>query len=452
MKKIILIAVSLVALAVALCATATYWLLQEPEPEWTSHSEEALKQLALGLENLSKFYSADAAEHLERAVELDSDLAMAKLHLIFLPGGSTYRPWLMELGEAELSGSTARERFLLTYWQARFKSGEADPEAILAAYLEQHPEDPYAIKVRCNEVWEKQQWDAAEECYGRLLELHPNWVEAQNRLGYVAMARGRFEESEERFRLYRYIAPDQANPHDSLAELLILLGRYEEAEEELRETVRIKSDFCHAYQQQVQIGLFTGRFDRVEQALRDLEAVEGCARWAESGFGCSIRATVRYFGGDPEGAWQSFEGPCLEQVRGSEMMAHRIAVFTGRLDRAAEMEEIVRQRWDAAVAEEQPVYADFHAALLFHMEGVRALEQGELAVAAEKLSEVDRLLGYWAGEQASFKLWNRLNLLHALEHGGHAARAEALRHKIRAINPRVLDELRLADLEALEAG
>lgn len=400
-----------------------------------------------GFRDLSQFYFADAHQHFERAVELDPDFAIVKLHLAFLSDTPERERLREELGLADRDRLNAQERFLLADWLGR-EDPEADREALLAEFLERHPDCAPAA----TSTGRPRAGIRREECYQRLLELHPNWVQAQNRLGYIAMARGCFSEAEQRFRSYRFIAPDQANPYDSMAELLTLLGRYQEAEAALAEAIRIKPDFCHAYELQAQIGLFSMNLDRVEEAVQGLESFPACERWQDDGYPCSIRGVARYLGGDAKGAWQAIDGECLERRNGFDLFGHRAAVMTGRLERAAEMEEILRKRRQRAVDNGRPVAADHYDALLAHMEGVRALAGKDFAAAAERLAAADELMGYWGGDRASFKLLNRLNLLRALELVGEDARAKALRRKIEAVNPRLLDDHMLSDLDALGAG
>ena len=66
--------------------------------------------------------------------------------------------------------------------------------------------------------------------------------------------------------------------------------------------------------------------------------------------------------------------------------------------------------------------------------------------AAEHFAAADEKLGYWGGERASFKVFNRLNWLRALELGGRAEEALALRETIDRVNPRIVDEYPLPDL------
>lgn len=446
MKKTFIL---LVLLALAGVAAGGYWMLREPQPQWTTDSPQALAEFQLGFDAQSKLYHAEAKEHFARAAELDPKFLVAKLYYAMGSEKSEREGLRSELAAADRGRLNDQERFLLEYWLARTatEGPEHEPKKILDAFLAEHPDNFHGLRYRCDAYWSAQDWDPAETCYQRLLELHPNWVAAQNSLGYIAMARGQFSEAEERFSTYRYIAPDQANPHDSMAELLITLGRYEEAEASLRKAIEVKPDFCHAYQLRAQIGLFSGRFAVVDKALEDIASFEACGYLEEYGYSCMMSASVRYYGGDAEGAWEAVDGDCLERRQGADLTAHRIAAMTGHTDRALEMETLLHQRRDEALAESRPGDAEYLDAALAHMEGIRELAGGDPTGAVEALSRADKLMGYWGGDKAAFKLFHRLNLLRALELDGEETAAEALRRKIEAVNPRILQDVQLHDLE-----
>ena len=50
--------------------------------EWTTSSDEALAEFEAGLDAEMKIYGMDAVRHFDRAVEIDSEFAVAKLRLI----------------------------------------------------------------------------------------------------------------------------------------------------------------------------------------------------------------------------------------------------------------------------------------------------------------------------------------------------------------------------------
>ncbi len=450
LRRVLLFALSAAAVVAAVCAVSAYWLLRAPQPEWTTRSPRALEEFEIGLKDLTKMYKMDAVQHFEKALELDPSFAMAKLHLATLsPSRSERKRLHRELREVDPQGLGDRERFLLVYHLARFERRDADSERSLALFLEQHPQDPFGLRVQCEVAWEAQAWDQAERCYDHLLKLHPNRVEAWNNLGHIALARGRFDEAEERFKTYRYLAPDQANPHHSLAVLAAIRGRYQAAEREIEETVRIKSDFCEAYTQLAEVGFLSGRLELATSALEDLEDIGECGYLRERGADCALRVWVLYLEGDAEAAWQQLEGGCLERLDGFHLLAHRIAVMTGRVEKGAAMEQVVSSYRDKVLAAGRPVHARLIGALLAHMQGIRELAAGDLGKAVELLSEADDALYYWGGERASIKMFNRLNLLRTLELAGRAPKAAALRREIDEINPRLVDDFPLPDVEAL---
>ncbi len=446
-KRILLIALPLVA-AGAVCAAA-FWLLRSPEPEWTTRSPRALEEYREGLRDLAKNYRMDAVQHFEKALELDPSFAMAKLHLASLyPSRSERKRLTVELRQIDAQDLTARERFLLAYELARLEGREEDAASTLERFAARHPDDPFGLWVRCGRAWEAQAWDEAERCYQSLLALHPDRVEARSHLGHIAYARGRFDEAEERFRTYRYLAPDQADPHRSLAALLIARGRYREAEQEIEEIIRLKPDFCDAYTLRANAGFMSGRLDLAAAALEDLEAIGECGFLQDRGRVCAMRAWVLYLGGDAEGAWRQLDGGCLERLDGFDLLAHRIAVMTGRLERSLAMERIAGAHRDKLLAAGRPVHARFVGAKLAHMQGIRELAAGDLEQAVEHLSAADAELGYWGGERASIKQFNRLNLLRALELAGHTPRAAALRREIERVNPLLIEDFPLPDIDA----
>ncbi len=287
-------AVAVIALC-GLAAAAMIQLMGKSESVWTTRSKAAHREFELGLENLTRAYYGDARGHLERAVELDPKFVAAKVELSWLlkRSGGEFEPLLDELRQAETERLSPRERFLLSYHLALADGEHSEANAVLRGFLAEYPTDRFGLRKECDRLWGDQDLAGAEACYERLIDLHPNWVLAYHRLGFVAMAQGRFTEAEEHFQTYRYIAPDQALPYTSLAELLVLLGRYEEAEASLQEALVVKDDFCPAHYQLYRVYYLSGRMDESLAAIDRVAAVPGCAHLEEEGALCRSRAIVR---------------------------------------------------------------------------------------------------------------------------------------------------------------
>jgi tetratricopeptide (TPR) repeat protein len=435
----------------AAAAAGVYWWLCLDEPQWTTRSPAALEEFLAGFENRSKQYFYDAAVSFERALELDPDFAAARLYLGTLFQGRAERQQCFdELRRVDLDALTPRERFLVRHGLA-LHDGEIERAGeLVRSYLAEHPEDPFGIRAECDLLWEAQSWDEAEACYRRLLKLQPNWVEAQDRLGYIALARGRFADAEEQFLVYRYLAPDQAGPYRSLASLMLLLGRYEETEEAISEALRIKPDFCEAYPLEVRLRVLTGEPERALEALDEFAAIPTCAYFHERGYFCAMRVWITYHRGDPEAAWELASGECREQLEKTEpVIVHRIAAMTGRWAEADWMEEALGMRLAEARELKKPLWAKYYIAITAHARGVRLMASGHLERAAERFREADERLDYWVPELASFKLFNRLHLLRMLELLERDEEAAALLAEIDAVNPRAVEGFRIPDLETL---
>lgn len=409
-------------------------LLRRAAPVWTTSSPAALAEFERGLEAEARYYHAEALAHFQRAVELDPDFAIAKLKQL------AWTPYSEKDEIERLSGElraintdqlTERERFLITHRLARIDKQNARAQKLLAAYVDEHPDDPFALSILCDYAWTRLDWPEAESCYRRLLKIDPNWVTAQNHLGYTAMAQGRFGEAEELFRTYLFIAPDQANPHDSLGELLTLLGRYPEAEQELTAAVRVKPDFCPAWQHLLIGDLDQRNFQRARERLAEITELGVCEPSWLASESCRIALRETLTAGDFEAGWAASSAPdCQTRPEELSILRYRAAVGSGRLAEADAMEAKVAEQ-SAQFAKEEP----FLIALAAHFAGLRLLAAGDGQAAAAALRKADQHLVYWGNGQGTFKLLNRLDLAAALKVAGELEAAAAMLAEVRAVNP-----------------
>ncbi|MEM6794035.1 MAG: tetratricopeptide repeat protein [Acidobacteriota bacterium] len=452
MKRWWLLAVAAAAVAVAAGILTLVAVVREPKAEWTTSSPTALEAYELGVDELAKYYEADAATHFERALELDPDFAAAKLQLLLVKSMSSaeHERRARELAEIETDALQPRERFLLEYWGARFEGQPARAAEILDAFLELYPEDPWAMMSRCSDAWEAEDWPRAEACYESLIDLHPNWVQAQNRLGLVAMAQGRFERAEERYRTYRFIAPDQAAPWDALGQLQAVRGEYEGAERSFRHALEVKGDFCDARWHLFLLYTYTGRLEEAAVELEIIEGAESCADLSRWGLVCSRKAWMRYLGGDLEGAVETLDAACLEQRGGFDFVAHRLALASADLETARTLEVALEER--LRVKREQGdfylYYTNFLRGTGLHLTGMRHLMLGDLAKACGELEASDELLLFWGIHRGFFKLFNLKKLADCRAAAGDSVGADAVRAELERINPRFLAEYRMPALPA----
>jgi tetratricopeptide (TPR) repeat protein len=434
MRRIVLIAVVL-----ALAAGAAFWLRAATRKGWTTDSPAALAEYERGRQAHMRFYFADARAAYQRALELDPGFVAAKLGVIESDVDRETRVRLVEeLRAADREKLTERERFLLDILFARLDDDMDRRSARIEAYLDRHPDDPWALYSAASDSWVRQDWEVAERRYRRLLEVDPNWVLAHNNLGYIAMAQGRFAEAESRFRTYKFVAPDQANPHDSLGELLVLLGRYDEARAELEEALTVRPDFCASYDNLLRLAV-------LDRRPADLDSIatrsrRDCAPDHARKLACMVTVARGFLTGDAEAPWRSTDPACEEVYRQPEVLVHRLALVSGRVELALEIEAKLREK-AASVGTDFPKAAEELGTLIAFFEGQRHSIGGDWPAAIERWRAVDAAGEFWqAGGGGVLKLLARRELAHALrETGDEAGAAEAIA-RTRAVNPAFADQ------------
>lgn len=432
MKKTLLVVAVLAVAAVAAVAVARW--LRPAEPEWTTDSPAALAELRAGQQAVQKLYLAEAADHFWQALEHDPDFAIAKLRAVQLAGSQPERrervaELIEELKATDLERLTPRERMLVGVYLARIEHDGETSRRLLEEYLAEYPDDPYAVEMACGRAFAAGDFDRAESCFRRLIELDPNQVSAQNLLGYLAMARGDFAAAEEQFEVYRYVAPDQANPHDSLGELYLLTGRYDEAESEFERAVAIKSDFCASRENLVLAELLRGDFAAAEQRAAEARRERGCDPATLDQLDCRVGAWRAARAGRWDQALAAAE-PC-PNAADLQVISVWAAGQVGRPDVA----EAVIERLETYGGANDPMVRP----VLEHLRGARLYHQGDVAAAAERFRAVDRDVQYRSG-QWTFKVFNQVALAAALEAAGRPDEAAAVRAGIEEVNPRLLDD------------
>jgi hypothetical protein len=428
MRKKLLILVP-IALLVAFAAWAAYHV-SRPEPEWTASSPAALAALQRGIEAERKYYRLEAYGHFTEAVRLDPRCAGCRLGVLrnarIEPDAA--KEMVAELRRLDRDRLNERERFLVDYTVARFDDDYARATALASEYAARHPDDPYALEAQAEELWRERRFDEVEKVYERMLEIDPNYVTAQNRLGYLAMREGDLASAEDRFRTYRYVAPDQANPHDSLGELFVLTGRWDEARAELEEALRIRPDFCASYGNLIDIAILTGRPEEGLPVLERASQPGRCEDYELDRYRCRVELWGKLIDGRYEELSEGFEDSCAAELRVSPWIPQIAALLHGDLETARDIESwrLAEQRKRELASEDDPVAP--------HLAGLRLVAEGEPAEAARRFAAADGPLGYWSGD-GLFKLFNRLQWVNALERAGDREGAAKLLSEVAAVNP-----------------
>ena len=442
------------ALAAAVAVAAGVTLVALPKgQEWTTSSPEALVELETAMDAQMKLYSADAARHFDRALELDPDFVIANLfslrHVPYDDQETREARWAKVEG-ADTALLTPRERFFVERTRAYHEERPDDAVTILDEYAARYPNDPYILFQRAERAWGLSRLEEAERLYQRLAEISPNWVITYNMLGYINMGRGRFAEAEEYFKSYRFIAPDQANPFDSLGELFITVGRYDEAEEMLERALEVRPDFWASYAHLVLVMSLTGDPEGahgIVERAKEAGAPEGQV----TGMDCR----QRYMAMRSAEQWQEIldqaESECATEWRvgfavlTTHFAASRLGDWESALALEVETGNLLGEvEQDGGSKEAMTLRGAFA-----HMQGVRLAFQGEYGDAEEKLRAADKELTYGEASTGTYKLFNRMILAELLLADGQDAEAHGLLAKVRGVNPVMVADFEDSGLKAI---
>jgi len=219
--------------------------IQFSEPR--TSSLEAYKYFIMGQENLDKMYREDALKNLEKAVELDSQFAMAYLYLYRVLRSLTNFPRsveALEKAKAFSGKATEKERLYIEAAYARRVEKNTDKEfRILQEIAAKYPKEKEVHSSLFAAYQQKKMYPEAIAEANKALELDPKWATILNQLGFMYIATGDLGKAEEYLKKAVSVAPEDANPLDSLGQLYFLTGRLDEAIAQYKEAVRIKPNF-----------------------------------------------------------------------------------------------------------------------------------------------------------------------------------------------------------------
>jgi len=209
----------------------------------TTSSEEARKEFLTGRDLSERLLGQDALQHFDKALALDPEFASAELGRA--NNSPTAKDFFEHLKKAvALSGKTSNgEKLLILANQA---GANGVPE-IQKEYLDQlvtaYPSDERAHFNLGNYYFGQQELDQALAHYKKAAELAPNFSQVYNLLGYCYRQKGDYANSEDSFKKYIALIPNDPNPYDSYAELLLKMGRYDESIAQYRKALSVDPHF-----------------------------------------------------------------------------------------------------------------------------------------------------------------------------------------------------------------
>ena len=215
--------------------------------EVTTSSPEAYRSYLEGIELNDKFYTAEAKAAFNRAVELDSNFAMAHFYSARI--------------NLDLADNLSRNKALQKSWELREKVTEKERLQIEAAYVNRNNDHPN----KAAEILEKllQKYPREQNAYQDLARIYIGLLDYEkgaqtylaglsqdsldknlwNSLAYLYAGLNRREQAFDAVDRYLKLAPGEPNPYDSKGELYFVFGELDSFLYWYQKALSFRTDF-----------------------------------------------------------------------------------------------------------------------------------------------------------------------------------------------------------------
>lgn len=246
----------------------------ERHPRLSTDSAEAEEFYREGLASLEKFYFVEAKSALQRAVETDSNFAMAYARLALLyqrSGNDDSARVYIERAVAKSAGASEFEVLFIRMLDHGLHTRHREALGVAESLTTLFPTvgEPYVF---LGEYYEfVGQADDALRAFEKAVDADPSYAPAVMSLGYAYSKRGKASEAIRTMQRYIELVPDAADPRASFADILLHSGKYAEALEQYRASLQFKPDYWYS---ETRIGDVYAVLGRLNDAERQYEKAQ----------------------------------------------------------------------------------------------------------------------------------------------------------------------------------
>lgn len=253
---------------------------QEPDPkvaDVTTHSAAAYRYYLEGVVSYQRYFGNEAAAAFRKALEIDSNLAMAYYYLSYVGDASA-----IDRAVALSNHTTVRERHYILSRKACLEGDYDQAIAELKLALDRYPDDKEAYYLTGICYAGKLDFDGAIANYRKAVEIDPLYKVAYNQMAYVYDWKGNLDSSLQAIDMYASLAPDEPNPYDSRGDILSRRGRLQEAAQSYARALQIRPDFKASLYKLGKSNLLLDQYAAADSCFRALATCDD-PPWRASG-------------------------------------------------------------------------------------------------------------------------------------------------------------------------
>jgi len=202
-----------------------------------------------------------ARELFEKVLELDPNCAMAHLNLSGLATSLKERNMHREKALTLTDHISKGERLIIEATNAGVQNNPEKQGQLLDQLVKSYPNDKRAHLLMGFYYSGRDKDALAIKELKKAVEIDAKYAPAYNSLGYAFLKTEQFEQSEEAFKAYIALIPDEANPHDSIADLYTKMGKHLMAIDHYKKALELDKTFDASQRKIGDNLIFLGKFD-----------------------------------------------------------------------------------------------------------------------------------------------------------------------------------------------